>query len=369
MVSFDFITQKELRAALEDDYKEITACIAAGSWKAVHVLAGSVIEALLVDQLITSDYQKRTTHDPLKMALAELITACKKEKVISQKTAELCNVVKHYRNLIHPGRTLRLKEKVNEPGAKIAHALVEIVVKEISTVRRKIFGYTAEQIISKIERDISAVAILRHIIAGVGQVELERLLLEVLPKKYLDTAFLGHFQDNEPLLQALETCFRSIFTTVSDEVKATVAKRFVTIVKEEDGFNVRSYGDGLFRAADLRYLSDEDALIIKEHLLSRLKEEITVTQIKMLNELGRYLTVQDINKFIDPLVRAAVTEEPHTLTNEIKIFIDKEFSWMPSSVQQKTESRLNEWVHHFERGNRPASAQILRELIEGLIPF
>jgi len=185
MVVFDFITKKDLRASLEADFKEMTSCLEAGCWKAVHVLAGSIIEALLVDYLLASNI-RNGSQDPLAMTLADLISICRKEKIISQKATDLCNVVKHYRNLIHPGRSIRLNEKTDEPGAKIALSLVEIIVAELSKARSENYGYTAEQIVTKINRDPSVVAILKHILKSTNETELERLLLEVLPQKYLD---------------------------------------------------------------------------------------------------------------------------------------------------------------------------------------
>lgn len=107
---FDFINDQKFRTSLQSDYREILRCIETSAWKAVHVLAGSVVEAIFVDYLIASGYQKRTGNDPMKMELGAVISASKDEKVISQRTANLSSVVQSYRNLIHPGRVIRLNE-------------------------------------------------------------------------------------------------------------------------------------------------------------------------------------------------------------------------------------------------------------------
>ena len=49
MADFNFITVTELRHCLESDYRELRVCVEAGAWKAAHVLAGSVIQAVLID--------------------------------------------------------------------------------------------------------------------------------------------------------------------------------------------------------------------------------------------------------------------------------------------------------------------------------
>ncbi|HYT42010.1 MAG TPA: hypothetical protein VEP90_06670, partial [Methylomirabilota bacterium] len=132
MATFDFINGEEFRISLERDYQELNSAMQAKAWKTVHVLSGSIIEAILIDYLVTSEYQKKSSSDPLKMTLAQAISACRQENVLSEKTEHLSHVVRTYRNLIHPGRSVRLGETANEQGAIIAHALIEIIVEEIA---------------------------------------------------------------------------------------------------------------------------------------------------------------------------------------------------------------------------------------------
>src|SRR5437764_498957 len=101
---FTFITNEDLRASLEGDYAELETCFKGGAWKAVHVMAGSIVEAVLTDYLLATDYQKKGGKDPQNMMLAGLIEACLKEKIISPRSGELSTAIKEFRNLIHPGR-------------------------------------------------------------------------------------------------------------------------------------------------------------------------------------------------------------------------------------------------------------------------
>src|SRR4051794_33612491 len=120
---FDFITDADLRTGLQGDYDEMLTCAEHRAWKAVHVLGGSIVEAVLVDYLMSAGH---TTPDPLEMTLAQLISACKKAGVLSQRTSELSAALKSYRNLIHPGRAKRLNERADEDGAAVAQSLVSI---------------------------------------------------------------------------------------------------------------------------------------------------------------------------------------------------------------------------------------------------
>ncbi len=59
MAIFDFISGEEFRESLDADYHELNSAMEVHAWKAVHVLAGSIIEALLVDYLTASNYQAK----------------------------------------------------------------------------------------------------------------------------------------------------------------------------------------------------------------------------------------------------------------------------------------------------------------------
>lgn len=191
MTTFDFITAREFRRSLEADYSEMRRCVDHEAWKSVHVLAGSIVEALLIDYLISSPKAERTPKDPLTCDLGQAVTLCRSEGILSQRSADLCSVVRSYRNLIHPGRVVRLGERAPDAttGA-IAVALVDIIVREIAEARRAASGLTAEQILSKVRRDGDALTILQHLLADASAQERERLVVDVLPEGYFSIPML-----------------------------------------------------------------------------------------------------------------------------------------------------------------------------------
>lgn len=81
-IPFDFITDEGLRDGLGSDYREMIQCAEVGSWKAVHLLAGSIVEAVLVDHLVGTAKQKKP--DPMSMGMADLISAGKKAGVMGK---------------------------------------------------------------------------------------------------------------------------------------------------------------------------------------------------------------------------------------------------------------------------------------------
>src|SRR5437899_1164203 len=100
-IEFTFITGEDFRKSLESDYGELQACKTGRAWKSVHVLAGSIIEAVLVDSLVSSGHSGK---DPHRMTLDEAVDACKQAGFLSDTSVKLSTVVREYRNLIHPGR-------------------------------------------------------------------------------------------------------------------------------------------------------------------------------------------------------------------------------------------------------------------------
>jgi hypothetical protein len=100
-LTFDFISDGPFRDSLISDYREMTICVESGSWKAVHVLAGSVVEALLIEYLVVSKLRPKGI-DPHKIDLATAIEACVAEGVIKPSTASLCEVIRDYRKFDSP---------------------------------------------------------------------------------------------------------------------------------------------------------------------------------------------------------------------------------------------------------------------------
>jgi hypothetical protein len=115
---FDFVRDEKLRDSLEADHRELRLCLDAGAYKAVHVLSGSLAEALLIDALAAKPVARPTPLDEL--TLGPLVTLARSEGVLSQETENLTTVVRQYRNLIHPGRVKRLEKTVDKSGAVVA---------------------------------------------------------------------------------------------------------------------------------------------------------------------------------------------------------------------------------------------------------
>ncbi len=377
MTMFDFVAGEGFRSSLESDYRELNVAMEAGAWKAVHILAGSIIEAILIDYLVASNYKNTPRNDLLKLDLDKAISACKQENVLSEKAASLATVVRLYRNLIHPGRIERLGEKVDENGAKIAQALVAIVVDEISQRSQEKFGYTAEQIVTKLENDPLATAILGHLLKETKLSEIERLLLDVLP----DRSFYLERMTDLPTdtTKAFKSCFRLALTSASNETKGKVARNYVKLLKEESADKVRAYEMMFFNASDLDFFSGDDRELVKQHLWSILGAEFsTPSLLEMLQGLGQFVTINhdDIYGVLIPLIRQLVwdpdlPEDVVMSDKDILAFLGNLFREMPSNVLDMSSKLLGAWVKVYKSNKQDNLAQAtekVKELVEWLIP-
>ena len=268
MPSFDFITDEDFRTILEADQKEIRQCAESKAWKAIHVLAGSIIEAVLIDYLIAEEHVSRD--DALKMDLGKAVKLAAEKSIISKKSAALSSVIKEYRNLIHPGRSIRMSETTSAASARIAESLVEMILAEIEGRKRSNYGYTAEQIVSKVERDPAAGVLLKHLLKDVNPYEMERLLLDVVPNKYMNPGN-PFFPETHHFTQMLVLLFRVAYEQTDKQLQARVAQRFVTVLKEEATTFIFRYSRAFFQMSDLQHLSIDEGQLVKDYFLTKLK--------------------------------------------------------------------------------------------------
>jgi hypothetical protein len=358
---FDFITDERFRASLNSDYQEMVKALENGGWKSVHVLAGSIIEAVLVDYLLSIGYASK---DPLKMDLVELVEVCKGQGVLSDEAVSMSTAVRGFRNLIHPGRIIRLEKKIDQRRADIAKALMELIVDEIETKRKDTLGYTAEQIVGKLQKDMTAVSILSHILRETREHERRRLLTKVLPEAR--AAWNGE-TDPIQLITVYDRCFRVAFALLSDDHKKEVAARFPKIIKEGDEIEVTEYGTTFFWANDLDYLNDADRSLVAAHLLSKLEgNAATAGFLERITGISQYLNDKEQFRFSRRLVRLLLS------SNEVgvaaKELIQYEFHMSIEDDQAVFHAALQSLIKQYVHGDKkvPAVLITLRDEWEGL---
>jgi len=143
-----FIADPKFRTALRLDLSSANQALTNGEWKAATVLAGSIVEALLlwaIQQREEADYHKalkdavakKNVGSPRyssleKWDLVHYIAVAEELQQISADIATLARLTKDFRNLIHPGRVQRTSEACSRGTAMTALGAVERVIEHFT---------------------------------------------------------------------------------------------------------------------------------------------------------------------------------------------------------------------------------------------
>jgi hypothetical protein len=338
VAAFDIITSDELRASLDKDAEELIACMKAGAWKGAHVLAGSLIHAILVDYLVSSG--KGTEQALVQLSFSDMLDLCKAQGMLSPRTVELASFIRPYADFLSPSSQTRLRTTTDETSARIAQALMEIVINEISAHRRENYRHTAEQIVAKLRSDPSSDTILSHLVGKVSRVELERLLIELLPKAYFELAKSAEPSDEETL-KRIEMCYRLGFEVASPDSKRTVIRRFLYILEHECEFVVQCYEGCFFRGSDLEYLAGEERSMVKEHFFASISKQPSLALVNAAAGVGAFLeTEEDARSFFVPLVLHLLEGKDEALCSAIVKRVSEEFRLL----SQENQKSVGGWV-------------------------
>ncbi len=132
-----FIADPELRLSIARDVDSVKALVALEEWRAATVLAGAVVEAMLLAKLgeraqdamdfaASKGWPARVLD---KWSLEWLIQTAGGLAVITNEEAKACSLAQHYRNLIHPGRE-RLAHPCNRGTTLVAQAAIELLLEK-----------------------------------------------------------------------------------------------------------------------------------------------------------------------------------------------------------------------------------------------
>jgi hypothetical protein len=140
----DYISDPDFKESLQIDISAANQALRNGEWKAATVLAGSVIEALLLwalQEIQATDPDKINnarnglTSNPgqnlEKWTLYQLIYVAEEIGVITRDTATQSRLAKDFRNLIHPGRSARKQQICDRGTALSAVAAIEHVDRDL----------------------------------------------------------------------------------------------------------------------------------------------------------------------------------------------------------------------------------------------
>jgi hypothetical protein len=384
--SFDFITDKAIRRSLESDHEEMHRSAMEGNNKCAVIIAGSIIEALLIDYLRT--YPKTTRSlsksDPLQIPLAEAIDICHSEGVIDAGTRDICTVIRGFRNLIHPGLLVRKGEPIpDQDTAQICLALVNKIIKQMESALRQLRGLTSEQVVSKVLRDTHAISLVTHLLADMSEYERERLLLDVLPPVYATKfaegheAFLLDPEHSDTSVRDLEGLYHAAFEGATQHTKEKATNKYVEILKTGDTEAVETHTRALFKPSYLGHVADRDHLLVISHLLSKVGASHTSMRSLQLTEgITQFLKREQVDAWLTPLIKAIILEGSGGIIAAGKkpdvVFEAKQqilfCGWNSSDeVATAVDDRLAAWVSSLEKSNRKQAALVIKDLRDSYV--
>jgi len=137
-----FISDSELRQSIRLDIGAAHRANDQAEWKAATVLAGAAIEALLHWRLsqvsqATRDAAPRAPtsrgakKDLSDYVLSDYICVAEELRIIPNRTAIAATLAKDYRNLIHPGRAVRVNEKCSRSTSHLALGALEAILEAL----------------------------------------------------------------------------------------------------------------------------------------------------------------------------------------------------------------------------------------------
>jgi hypothetical protein len=131
----NFIPDPVLRESIRLDLSSANNAMSNGEWKAATVLAGSVVEAMLlrvVDGHVSLGNIKKPSGNPNEWGLSDLGRVALDLSLIKRATWNQVQLAKDFRNLIHPGRSQRLSEACDRGTALSALAAAELVARDLT---------------------------------------------------------------------------------------------------------------------------------------------------------------------------------------------------------------------------------------------
>lgn len=282
-MEFDFISDTKFRNILKRDFLELEKCLEIKANKAVLVLSGSIIEAILTEYFLNNLPNKMSKEQIMKQELYSLIDLAFEKKLITQKAKDLSTVIKSYRNLIHPGREIRENEQFDDDTAIVSFSLLKIITSEVKENYLKKYGYTAKDIVSKLETDYLSYSIFEQLVERINFSE-KTILLNDLTEYELNG-------EREPFtyISNLKMLIQTLKSLLSKEIILEQLKKLLKKVQiGEQSQIVKLYN--LYHE-DLQLLPQADREIIVTYMLTYLEHNLEQDEIKRFTSKRTFSTI------------------------------------------------------------------------------
>ena len=351
-ISFEFIQHPDLKASLVSDYREMIVGQENRCWKSVHILAGSIIEALLVDDLAFIHHSEEA--HILKTTFEKLIERCGSEELLTKRAVDLSTVVRGYRNLVHPGRMVRLKDAVDEDGANTAIALVRMVVKEVAARRIGTYGPTADQVVEKLRIDPHNKTAYTRLIEELRDNEALQLSLKAIPAclRGLD------LDEDYAVANALRGAMSTAFSRLNKTERPKLSREYADLIKRGSDVDISQFERFLFDGKWLGYAAQTDRDLIIDHLLDKFRRK-PENQLRIMNnlvDLANKLSFFEVMRYATLGISRGDLDKDER--SECRQFVVETCSWVSEPRLKMVEETVKHLASTF-RSSHPQLAQFL----------
>ena len=142
ITGLEFIDDETYRNDLRADIASVEALLRSGQWKATMVIAGGVMEGLLLDVLKSDEAKARAAAEELNLNckrksldewhLPDYVKVARQLDILSETSAEQAELAGDCRNLVHPGKEQREGRKATRKDAYSVVAGLEHVLEAVT---------------------------------------------------------------------------------------------------------------------------------------------------------------------------------------------------------------------------------------------
>lgn len=148
--NFNFLHDNGLKVIIERDYSELSSILLPdGAWKSVVIMAGSILEAILFDVLSNPRFNSQAVSstkvptnraglpitDMDKWKLQNLIDVAEDISILPPKRAKsIDQVLRDYRNFVHPKREVKSQHACTEAEALMAKGGLDGVCNHLESI-------------------------------------------------------------------------------------------------------------------------------------------------------------------------------------------------------------------------------------------
>ncbi|MGK9165602.1 hypothetical protein KXR53_04860 [Inquilinus limosus] len=350
---FDFVEDNDLRKSLTQDWIELQNAFQGKLWKICHVLSGSIIESVLINFLIELDESKK--NEILSISLGTSIDQCHKRGVISDTTKQLAIVIRDFRNLIHPGRQIRLEQSTTKESANICINLVSMILNEVQKSRVDRIGLTAEQLANKIISDPSCVKILKHFIDGMKDSQLTQFVMHVAPQKYdiLESEQKGDtlgITDNFHKINAIKNSLNIVYGILSQNSKMNKSKSTIKILREGSEDYIIYYMERFFISEEVQFFSDAEFIFFEDYIMNAAKNQINSVALQIISQTTEYISTPNIINLIESLVHSAIYAKNEKTRKIIQDFLENFQIGYDEKHCKEIDKFLKDWRDLYSEG-------------------